>query len=276
MEPVNAPRTGRSILAVTTILTLALTVAPGAADPAAGRPSAHRADACGGGLSLAASDARPRQSRPVRFTAVNSSVPADAVVFFDFNYGDGDDDATSLPTAVHAYQEPGTYLAKVSVVTTCNTIVSSPDFHVVVGDGLPPAAAIGFPHANQTVHFGRAGLLLSGTAPDPSGLRRVELAIQILSVKRSAARARAAAAAAPKPGCYWYDGRVKLRAHACASPLFFKAHVSGSRWSFRMNPRSQIPPGVYTVRVRATDRAGNMTTVFSPKLGNILAFALVP
>jgi hypothetical protein len=42
-----------------------------------------------------------------------------------------------------------------------------------------------------------------------------------------------------------------------------------------MNPRSQIPPGVYTVRVRATDRVGNITTVFSPKLGNILAFLLV-
>jgi hypothetical protein len=135
---------------------------------------------------------------------------------------------------------------------------------------------IGYPHANQTVHFGRAGLLLSGTAPDPAGVRRVELAIQILSVKRSATRSGAVrAAAAAKPGCYWYDGNVKLRARGCAAPLFFKARVSGSRWSFRMNPRAQIPPGVYTVRVRATDRAGNMTTVFSPKLGNILAFALV-
>jgi len=43
-----------------------------------------------------------------------------------------------------------------------------------------------------------------------------------------------------------------------------------------MNPRSQIPPGGYAVRVRATDRAGNRTTVFSTKLGDIQGFTLVP
>jgi hypothetical protein len=32
---------------------------------------------------------------------------------------------------------------------------------------------------------------------------------------------------------------------------------------------------VYTARVRATDRVGYITSVFSPKLGNILAFLLV-
>jgi hypothetical protein len=275
-QPVNATRTGRSIL-VTPILTLALALVTGAVEPAglaAARPGARAADACAGTVGLAVSDRRPRQLLPVRFGAVASTVPPASVAFYDFNYGDGSDDAGALPTAVHAYAQSGNYLAKVSIVTTCDTVISSGELHVDVVDGLPPAATIGSPHANQTVHFGRAGLLLTGTATDPSGVRKVELAMQILSVKRAGTRARAAAAAT-QPGCYWYDGKLKLRLRGCAKPLFFPVHVHAGHWSFRMNPRSQIPPGVYTARVRATDRVGNITSVFSPKLGNILAFLLV-
>jgi hypothetical protein len=276
-QPVNATRTGRSILVLSPILTVALALCAGAVDPvgsaADGRPRsapARAADACAGAASLTASDARPRQLRAVRFSAAASTVPAAAVVFYDFSYGDGSDDAGVEPTAVHAYQETGTYLAKVSIVTSCNTVIASSDYRVVVVDGLAPAVAIGYPRANQTVHFGRLGLELTGTARDPSGVRRVELAIQLLSVKRAGARA-----AASQPGCYWYDGHVHLKLRACAVPLFFPARLSGHRWTFRMNARAQIPPGVYAARVRATDRAGNVTTVFSPKLGNILGFGLI-
>jgi hypothetical protein len=283
MAAAKARRTGRSILAVTTTLTVTLAaaapgLAPAGSAAAPGRPHAHAADACDGSVGLQVSDRRPLQLRPVRVAAI-SSVPADAVVFYDFNYGDGSDDAGAQPNAVHAYQDTGAYAVKVTAVTTCNTMVSSPELRVVVGDGLPPDVAIGFPHADQTAHFGRAGLLLQGTARDPSGVRKVELAMQVLRVTRSATRAGAAGATAaattPKTGCYWYDGHVKLRARGCASPLFFPVHVTGTHWSFRMNPRSQIPPGVYTARVRATDRHGNASTIFSPKLGDILAFKLV-
>ncbi|MGI8800696.1 MAG: PKD domain-containing protein, partial [Solirubrobacteraceae bacterium] len=241
-----------------------------AAPPAGG--GARGADACGGSAAVGLSVRRPLQLRPVRFSAAGSTVPAAAVVFYDFNYGDGSDDATAAPTAVHAYHDPGQYLAKVSIVTTCNTIVSSAEYAVTVLDGQPPVASIGFPRADQTAHFGRAGLQLSGTATDPSGVRRVELAIQLLKVTRAVSSSKAGAVG---PGCYWYDGKLTLRLRACAEPLFFAARVGGGRWSFRMNPRSQIPPGVYAVRVRATDRLGNLTTVFSPKLVNILAFRLV-
>ncbi|MEA2299387.1 MAG: hypothetical protein QOF77_2323 [Solirubrobacteraceae bacterium] len=291
MEPVNATRTGRSILAatvtatvtLTVTLTLALAIAAGAVDPAgsvaAGRPPrARAADACSGSASLGVSDRRPRQGRPVRFSAADSTVAPASVVFYDYSYGDGSDDATALPTAVHAYQAAGAYAAKLSIVTACNTIVSSSEVRVVVADGTPPTVTIAFPRANQTAHFGSAGLLLRGSARDPAGVRRVELAIQLVGgLKRSARRSAAAhpAAARTTPGCYWYDGRRTLKVRGCARPLFFPVHVRAGQWSFRMNPRSQIPPGTYTARVRATDRSGNITTVFSPKLGNILAFGLV-
>jgi hypothetical protein len=205
MAAAKARRTGRSILAVTTTLTVTLAVAAPGLVPAGsaatpGRPHAHAADACDGSVGLQVSDRRPLQLRPVRVAAI-SSVPPDAVVFYDFNYGDGSDDAGAQPNAVHAYQDTGDYAVKVTVVTTCNTMVSSPELRVVVGDGLPPDVAIGFPHADQTAHFGRAGLLLQGTARDPSGVRKVELAMQVLRVTRSATRAGAAGAtAAPGSG----------------------------------------------------------------------------
>ncbi len=274
MKPVTAMRAGRSLFPVTLISTLALILAAASIEPpgaaaGGGRPAAAQsADACGGGATLALSDRHPLQMHPVRFSAAASSVPAASVSFYDFNYGDGSDDATAEATAVHAYQAPGTYLATVSLVTNCNTIVTSAAYHVVVADGLPPDVTIIYPLADHVTHFGRAGLLLRGTASDPSGVRKVELAIQILSVARSAA-------AAAKPGCYWYDGHSKLRLRGCTTPLYFAAKVHGTQWSFRMNPRSQIPPGVYAVRVRATDRVGNITTIFSTKVGNILGFKLV-
>ena len=294
MEPAHATRTRRRaiLVAATAILALALALDAGSSVAAGGgrglarttapaRPptptpaQARAADVCDGTASLTVSTTRPLQLRAVRFGAATSTVPAAAVAFYDFSYGDGSDDAGSQPTAVHAYQESGTYLAKVSIVTTCNTIVSSAEVRIVVVDGLPPAVAITYPQPNRTVHFGSLGLQLTGTAQDPSGVRRVELAIQLVSLKRSVVLPRAGAAAAKQPGCYWFDGHVHLKVRPCAAPLFFAARLRGHRWSFRMNPRSQIPPGVYTARARATDRVGNITTIFSPHLGNILAFGLI-
>lgn len=277
-------RAGRSRLAI--VLFLAVTVVvPAGADPARssgdryGR-QAHAASGCGGTASLAVSDRRPRQLGQVTFNAAVSTVPPASVVFYDFSYGDGSDDASVQPTARHAYRATGTYTVELTIMTICSTIITSAKYPVVVRDGLPPSVAISFPPARQTVHFGRAGLLLTGTAHDPSGVRRVELAIGLLSVKRSAIRANATDAAAKSPaalaGCYWYDGHITLRVRPCGSPLFFAAHLGSGVWSFRMNPRSRIPPGGYAVRVRATDDAGNSTSVLSPILGNIVGFSLVP
>jgi PKD domain-containing protein len=232
-----------------------------------GGAAAHADGTCQGSAVLKISTRHPVQTHAVAFDAAASQLDDGSIVFYDFSYGDGTDDATTQPTAVHAYADTGTYLARLNVVTTCNTVISSPAYHVVVRDGLAPTVGISYPKPNETVHFGTRGLQLRGTASDPSGVAHVEIAIQILSVLRAAAKVA---------GCYWYDGHVSLRLRACSSPLFFPVGLSGRRWTFRMNPRSQIPPGVYAVRVRASDRVGNATAVFSPKLGNIQAFTLVP
>jgi hypothetical protein len=229
---------------------------------------AHADGTCQGSAVLKISTRHPVQTRAVAFDAAASHLSDGSIVFYDFSYGDGTDDATTQPTAVHAYADTGTFLVRLNVVTTCNTVISSPAYHVVVRDGLAPTVGISYPKPNATVHFGTRGLQLRGTATDPSGVAHVDIAIQIISVLR---------AAAPKvAGCYWYDGHVSLRLQPCASPLFFPVRLTGTHWTFRMNRRSQIPPGGYAVRVRASDRVGNATAVFSPKLGNIQAFTLVP
>jgi hypothetical protein len=238
---------------------------------AAGAPARAQSrdvGACRGNAALKISTRHPVQRHAVTFTAAPAHLADGSVVFYDFSYGDGADDATTQTTAVHAYQQTGTYLVRLNVVTSCNTVINSPVYHVVVRDGLAPTVAISYPKANATVHFGTMGLQLRGTARDASGVRRVEIAIQILNVLRAA-----------KPttsGCYWYDGHVSLRIRGCGSPLYFPVKLTGTHWTFRMNAHSQIPPGGYAVRIRATDTAGNETTVFSPKLGDIQGFTLIP
>jgi hypothetical protein len=259
-RPVSAPLGARSI----------------AAPPADGT--------CDGTARLAISTRHPVQLRAVGFDASTSKLDNGSIVFYDFSYGDGTDDATTQPTAVHAYQQTGTYLARLNIVTSCNTVITSVAYHVVVRDGLPPTVAFTYPKAGETVHFGRLGLQLRGTASDPSGVHSVDIAIQITSLLPAAhASASGSPNASPSgsahasaSGCYWYDGHVSLRLRGCDTPLFFPVKLTGAHWTFRMNPRSQIPPGVYAVRIRAADRLGNQVTVFSPKLGDIEGFTLVP
>jgi PKD domain/Bacterial Ig domain len=265
MQWSQAARSFRTLaVAASGLVLLALAFGSGAPARAAPRDAAS----CQGSALLGITTRHPVQLAAVGFDAAVSTVPAASIVFYDFSYGDGTDDATSQPTAVHAYQQAGTYLAHLTIVTTCNTVITSPAYHIVVRYGLPPSVAITYPKPDETVHFGTLGLQLRGTASDPAGVREVEIAIQITSVLR--------AAESTTPGCYWYDGHVSLRLRGCDSPLFFRVKLTGTHWTFRMNPRSQIPPGVYAVRIRATDRVGNETSVYSPKLGDIQAFTLLP
>jgi PKD domain len=265
MHRIHAARSCPTLAAAACVLVAAIALTS-SGTPADAAP--RDAAGCQGSAQLAISTRHPVQLRAVGFKAAASHLDDGSIVFYDFSYGDGTDDATAQPTAVHAYPRTGTYLARLNIVTSCNTVITSPAYHVIVRDGLAPTLAISYPKADQTVHFGTRGLQLRGTASDPSGVGHVDIAIQIVSVLR--------AAKPTTPGCYWYDGRVSLKLRACDSPLFFPVKLTRTHWTFRMNARAQIPPGGYTVRVRASDRAGNETTVFSEKLGDIEGFTLVP
>ncbi|HEX3874414.1 MAG TPA: PKD domain-containing protein, partial [Solirubrobacteraceae bacterium] len=179
----HAARPGSTLAAAACGLVAALAVTSGGPARAASRAAGSRdGGACQGTAQLAISTRHPVQLRAVSFKAGSSHVVGGSVVFYDFSYGDGTDDATAQPTAVHAYQRTGTFLVRLNIVTSCNTVISSPAYHVIVRDGLAPTVAVTYPKPNQTVHFGTLGLQLRGTASDPSGVGHVDIAIQILSV----------------------------------------------------------------------------------------------
>lgn len=242
---------------------------PAAAARAVVAPGTPRAVAVGTAPAarLTVSDLSPRQGIGVVFDASTSTSSAPVALYL-FDYGDGTSAATYQPLAMHAYRRVGIYNARVGIADTLGRTSVSAVARVVVRDGVAPTVRIDYPRPNLTVHFGRRGPLFSGRASDPSGVRRVELAISLLSVTR------AHDPTAP-PKCLWYDGVRSLRVRACASPLFFRVRASHGRWTFRVNSRARIPAGVYALRVRAMDAAGNRSSILSPRLRTIVGFRLV-
>jgi hypothetical protein len=174
-------------------------------------------------------------------------------------------ETSSQPIAMHAYQRPGRFHVNVTVTDVHGVGTTSGSVTVKVRDGVPPVVRINSPRPNQRVHLSR-GIVISGSAADPgpgaSGVRRVEIALQFLSIGG--------------PGCYWYDGQHSLVVRVCGSALFFRTSLKGKRWSFRLDPAVRFPSGFYAVRVRGIDRAGNVSNYYAVRLHTILGFELLP
>jgi hypothetical protein len=116
------------------------------------------------------------------------------------------------------------------------------------------------------MRLGPSGLRLSGKVRDNVGVARVQLAIQLVASRRHFQTHGA---------CIWYDSHQFLLLSACGAPYFFNAQSRHGRWSFRIDPKATIPKGTYVVRVRAIDRAGNISHFFAVSLRTILPFKLV-
>jgi hypothetical protein len=195
------------------------------------------------------------------------------VTTYVFDYGDGITESTYQPLAMHGYRTPGTYHARVTVTAGPDAIdpagksATSVQVTIHVSDGIPPVVRIDNPRANQRLRLGAAGILFAGSAHDADGVVRVQLAIQLIS---------------PLPhvktggNCIWYGGQQALVLSACSNPYFFNASFRGGRWTFRLGPSVTIPAGSYVVRVRAFDRAGNISSYYAVRLGTILPFKLAP
>jgi hypothetical protein len=216
-------------------------------------------------VKLTASKTNPRQNHGVQFTASASSGGV-AIYGYVFRYGDGIEENTYQPTATHAYAVPGTYEATVAVLDTKGRAATSAPVTITVRDGIAPVVRITSPRSGQHAHLGHSGFVISGTAVDPgpgaSGVKSVELALEFLS-----ATAR---------GCPWFNGHHAIVVRSCSSPLFFGAKVKDGHFSFRLDPHLAWPRGEYAVRVRGTDRAGNVSDFYAIKLRTILGFFLAP
>jgi hypothetical protein len=216
---------------------------------------------------LTVDNASPRQRLGVLFNASTSS-GAGPLVSYSFDYGDGSFATTYQPLTMHAYRSVGTYQARVVVTDALGRSAVSAAVRLDVRDGIPPTVRIDRPRANGLVHLGGRGRLFSGRVSDVSGVRRVELAMSLLSAR--GARARSAAAK-----CAWYNGVRSLRVRSCASPLFFRAQLSRGRWRFMIPSGARIPLGAYSLRVRALDRAGNRSSILSLRLRTIIGVRVV-
>lgn len=215
-------------------------------------------------VRLRVSDRKPRQLQGVLFNA--SASPGDIAVYV-FEYGDGVIEESYQPLASHGYRRMGTYHARVDVIDKAGHKATSARVTIRVRDGTPPVVRIDSPRPGQRLRLGAGGLLFTGRATDRNGVRRVDLAIQLVASARIIKT--------PPGDCIWYDGRHSLVLTRCSTPYFFPAHFAGGHWRFRSNPRARLPRGRYTVRAVAIDHAGNVSHFFTVALRTILPFKLV-
>jgi hypothetical protein len=166
----------------------------------------------------------------------------------------------------HGYGAPGSYQATVAVTDANGQTATSPPVTVTVRDGIPPTVRIDSPRPGGHVRLRSSGFSITGTATDPgpraSGVSRVQLALELVSVP---------------PGigaCPWFNGHHSFLLRSCNNPAFFTAKLQGGHFSFRLNPHLGWVRGVYALRVRGIDRAGNVSDFYAVKLRTILGFRL--
>jgi hypothetical protein len=187
------------------------------------------------------------------------------IVLYGFSYGDGAVENSYQPDAMHAYSKPGTYHALVGVIDSANQAAVSMPVTIHVTDSVPPVVRIVRPTPGQHVRLRGAGVGFTGSASDADGVAKVQLAIQLVS---SAQHFQTGGR------CIWYDGKTWLVLAACSSPHFFTVRFAHGHWSFHMGSNVRIPAGSYVIRVRAIDRAGNISHYYAVPLRTILPFEL--
>jgi hypothetical protein len=134
---------------------------------------------------------------------------------------------------------------------------------IQVRDGISPTATISSPRQGQRVKsVPRASLALKGTVRDVTGVRSVELALRYIGPARSAAAT-----------CPWYTGS-KLRKSSCTKPVWVKAKLAGTKWTYSLRKPRGLKKGFYELRVRGTDTDDNVSTVFAVSRKSILVFRL--
>jgi len=127
-------------------------------------------------------------------------------------------------------------------------------------DTRPPVVSITAPRRDQRLRPAHGGYRLRGRASDPSGVGRVELALE--RVNRGTRQ------------CRYFNGKRTLQRRACNEPTFFAARLRGNSWSFWLSPRAKLPRGSYDLRVRATDRAGNRNAQYARSLRQLVRFKI--
>ena len=208
-----------------------------------------------------------------------------------WDFGDGVLQTTTVGGVVHTYAKRGSYNVTLTVVDRQGAVseTTAPKT-IVVRDGTPPRVAITRPAVNASLKLSaakrkckttkpKAGskakpkrtctkpkpkkLTVAGTATDESGLASVEVAVRIVS--------RSGASSAQTGTCEFHTG-LRVVQRPCDKPVFRKARISGTAWSWTSRTRKALPTGRYEVTARATDTQGVVSTLFTAAAKTKLAF----
>lgn len=207
--------------------------------------------------AIAASVTTPRQNQAVTLDASQSADPdaGDAIVSYQWDFGDGQQATTTTPTTTHAYAARGPFTAKVTVVDRQGTASDPATVGITVTDGVPPTIRISSPFNHETIraYKGRRRLAVQffGSAADDVAMGRVLLALRPVT-KRAGQ-------------CRWFDGKSKLKTGACTAPTLFAAAFSGTQWRYRLPVKARLPKGLYFLYAAPVDASGLPGTTKSVK-----------
>jgi hypothetical protein len=179
-----------------------------------------------------------------------------------WTFGDGSGPVAGA-AVTHTYASPGNYTIALAATDALGNATS--DTYVITvspavpaaRDTRPPTVTLALPKCSKKLSKKACKRLratpgawrtLTGSVADPapsSGIASVQVAVYLTHGKR-------------------VDGllgkRFRKTTKARARETFALAKVSGTRWSLRL---PKLSPGTYTILVRATDRAGNVSATIS-------------
>ena len=230
--------------------------------------------------SIVVRTAKPRDNQPVLLDGSGSSdreaVSGDGIVQYRWAFGDGTSENTTTPTVQHTYKSEGTVAAQLVVVDRQGAVSAPAIARVNVADGVPPAATITKPFANQRVKLTttrtrtvtrrgvkrkvttkrKAKLGFGGVAKDKSGVAFVLLTLEKLSGSSSTTAAKSSRSS--KSQCAWFDAKKGLLKRSCAKPVVIatKLAADGS-WTYNVSTKVKQPSaGLYRVSAYAADGSG--------------------
>lgn len=218
-------------------------------------------------------EVRPRRRPATRAASLkgDASSDPDAVdtLGYTWDFGDGGSSAAANPA--HAYSSPGAHTARLTVsdghggsdsATVAVTVREPPSVGAPpsVDSTLPPdigtlsstatspdrqGPALSFDARASDAARGR----LAGQASDPSGVRKVQVALRAQRDRRV--------------GCRWWSRglrRLRNKRASCGAPAWMTAGLKrqGDGWSWSLPLGTTMPPGAYVVMLRGFDVAGNV------------------
>jgi hypothetical protein len=230
--------------------------------------------------SIVVRTAKPRDNEPVLLDGSGSSdreaTSGDGIVQYRWDFGDGTSENTTTPTVQHTYKSEGAVAAQLVVVDRQGAVSAPAVARVTVADGVPPAATITKPFANQRIRLTttrtrtvtrngvkrkvttkrKAKLGFGGIAKDKSGVAFVLLTLEKLSGPPSTTTAKSSRSS--RSQCTWFDPKKGLLKRSCSKPVLIatKLAADGS-WTYDVSTKVKEPSaGMYRASAYAADGTG--------------------